>query len=155
MPLEHQRKSADVDGGRWKTTGVNGAAEWKERVATLITQWGDVDWLSASIRLNILLVDISIYSDLSDWGESGQTEQIDRTVTVVVTLQWDFLRPWKLDHGWWFQQSQWAFFKATKKGSLGANLKSQLNGLQGQKGLLWGYLSNSKIVQFQIIFLLL
>ena len=73
--------SAEVGGRRRKS------AEWRERVATLITQWRDVDWLSSSNRLNILQVDIHIYIVICLTEESQVRRRIDRTVTVAVTLQ--------------------------------------------------------------------
>ena len=36
------------------------------------SEWRDLDRLSASNRLNILHADISIYSELPDWGVAGQ-----------------------------------------------------------------------------------
>ena len=118
MLLQHRRKWVDVDGSQRSSMEVGGVPEWRERVATLITQWRDVDWLSSSNGLNILQVDIYIYSDLPDWGESGQTERIDRTVTVAVTLQalssgYQFCKAASILQFWWanwYILVMWAFF---------------------------------------------
>ena len=58
---------------------------WRERPGGN-TQWIDVDWLSTSIRLNILQVDIYIYSDLPDQGVSGQL------VVIPERVNWESVR---------------------------------------------------------------
>ena len=68
---------------------VGGTVKWWKRVPTLVTQCRDVVRLSASIRLNILHADIHIYSDLPDWGESGQTGT-DRSNELGKVRRWRY-----------------------------------------------------------------
>ena len=93
---ECRRKSA----GRWS----------EERVATLVTQWRDVDWLSTSIRLNILQAWHHIYSELPDQGVSGQLMIIPERVdweSVQTALCWatEITSP-QVRHTFWCV-SQW------------------------------------------------
>ena len=69
---------------------VGGTAKWRDVDGLSqrhFSEWRDLDRLSASNRLNILHADISIYSDLPDWVESGQT-RTGRLRECATSISW-------------------------------------------------------------------